>query len=241
MSNPNTPDAAMLATLTDEEREAIADAAPDELNSHKAAPADEPDDADDTADAADDGPDDEAEAVAGATAAEASSGPASDDAKVDAAAAPAPAPRAHHQAAVNALFATALQPSGGGIDYNKDQEKRADLDAFVRALAANEKNNDKPLAWFLNEAHTRVMALHGIARKEPSKDDLVAAANARRKPDLTPTRQSLANIPGGEGSNPVGSEFDDVLALEGEAYEAAIEKMARSAPERFARFQGMTQ
>ena len=42
-----------------------------------------------------------------------------------------------------------------------DAAKVRDLDLFVKALASDEANNEKPLVWFFDEAHRRVLALHG--------------------------------------------------------------------------------
>jgi len=162
------------------------------------------------------------------------------------------AAHAHRQASINALFARAATSEGGSIDYRKDQSKLNDLDAFVKVLASNEANADKPLKWFLDEAHRRVAALHGASmtpakqqRQQPkeaqSPSDKVKAATEKRRVSLDDMPPTVAGIPGGQGPGDVGEEFADVLALEGEAYEAAIESMARSAPARFARFQGKMQ
>jgi hypothetical protein len=143
--------------------------------------------------------------------------------------------------AVAALFERAAKPEAGGIDYRKDRGKMAQLDSFVKALAADDANEDKPLQWFLDEAHKRVLVLNGIAAgaPAPSADPAKAKADAlaARKPDLSGADATLAHVPGGQGTGDVGGEFDDVLALEGEAFEDAINEMARRNPQRFARFQ----
>ena len=47
-------------------------------------------------------------------------------------------------------------------DYRKDAAKAEDLDGFVRMLANKQENADKPMDWFLAEAHKR--AASGDAR-----------------------------------------------------------------------------
>lgn len=83
------------------------------------------------------------------------------------------------QAEINKAIARAAKDDG--IDYRKDQVKAADWDQFVRVLAANPANSDKPMDWFLAEAHKRVMALHGVTKPTPTPTDPVADARARRK------------------------------------------------------------
>jgi hypothetical protein len=55
----------------------------------------------------------------------------------------------------------------GGLDYRKDSEKMEDLDQFVKTLANKSTNSDKPMEWFLQEAHRRVQALHGMSAPAP--------------------------------------------------------------------------
>ncbi|MFS4516597.1 hypothetical protein ACMFLR_22325, partial [Delftia tsuruhatensis] len=82
-------------------------------------------------------------------------------------------------ATINGFFEEAAQSAELGIvDYRKDAAKQADLDAMVRALGAAPGNEHKPMRWFLEEGHRRVVALHGIATtKKP--------ADVRRKPDAS--------------------------------------------------------
>lgn len=155
------------------------------------------------------------------------------------------------QAALGRLFVSA---KAGGVDYLADKGKMRDLDTFVRALAADEANEDKPLEWFLEEGHKRVRMLHGIAdagapapasapAAAPAKTpaEIKAAATAARKTDLGAAPATLAQVPGGDGAGDVGDEFDDVMSLDGDAFEAAISRMAKTQPERFARFQASKQ
>ena len=129
-------------------------------------------------------------------------------------------------------FMSATAKAEGGIDYVKDAEKNADLDLFVKALARDEKNSDKPAEWFLNEAHKRVQAMHGISSK-PGPTPPTPQANSR-KPPLAAAPKTLAQVPGGDGPGDVdGNEFADIDRLTGEAQEAAIAKMTPSQRERY--------
>lgn len=132
----------------------------------------------------------------------------------------------------------------GALDYRKDAEKMEDLDQFVKTLATKATNADKPMEWFLQEAHRRVQALHGLSAPAPRTEEPAAngkpggqkpAATARRAPPVDAVPQTLANVPGGDGPGDVEGEFADVLALDGMAYEAAIARMTPTQRERFLR------
>jgi hypothetical protein len=121
------------------------------------------------------------------------------------------------------------------IDYAKDAEKQADLDLFVKSLAANEKNADKSMEWFLSEAHKRVKALHGIGGKPdptPSADPK-PSAKPSRKPPVEHLPGTLAQVPGGDGPGDLAGEFADLDRLEGLEYEQAIARMTPVQRERF--------
>jgi len=119
----------------------------------------------------------------------------------------------------------------GGIDYSKDPEKQADLDLFVRALANDAKNADKPAEWFLSEGHKRVKAMHGIGLVAAP---VVADVKASRKSPIDAAPKTLAQVPGGNGPGDVdGNEFSDVDRLTGDAQEAAIAKMTPAQRERY--------
>jgi hypothetical protein len=146
--------------------------------------------------------------------------------------------------AVNRLFEDAAKPEGGAVDYRTDAAKMRDLDTFVKALAADEANASKPLGWFLDEAHRRVKVLHNIgaptaaAPAAPAKTpaQVKAEAVAARKPDLAGSTPDLSQVPGGSDSSDVGGEFQDIDNLDGMEFEAALAKMAKTQPERFARY-----
>lgn len=119
----------------------------------------------------------------------------------------------------------------GGIDYSKDPDKQSDLDVFVRTLANDVKNADKPAEWFLAEGHKRVKALHGIGLvTAPAATD---AKNTRKTP-LDAAPKTLAQVPGSDGPGDVdGNEFTDVDRLTGDAQEEAIRKMTPAQRERY--------
>jgi hypothetical protein len=122
-----------------------------------------------------------------------------------------------------------------GIDYARDEAKRGDLDMFVKALAQDPKTADKEMGWFLEEAHRRVKALHGLGKQEaaaPAGEKKPEKPN--RKPPLDAAPKTLAQVPGGDGPGDVGDEFADLDSLEGEALERAIAKMSPAQREKFA-------
>lgn len=136
---------------------------------------------------------------------------------------------------------TFLDRAAPTLDYRKDQEKMDDLDQFVKTLAAKASNADKPMEWFLQEAHRRVQALHGMTAPAPSPAPAPAtAANnkpavTRRTPPVDAVPQTLANVPGSDGPGDVEGEFADVLSLDGMEYETAIARMTPTQRERFLR------
>ncbi len=140
---------------------------------------------------------------------------------------------AARDAAVNALF----ERTKAAIDYRKDEGAMRQLDRAVKLLAGDEANGDKPLDWFLDEAHRMVQAMRGVVAAPAPKQDAVKAAAAARKPDLSAAPKTLAQAPAAGGAGDVGSEFDDIMNLDGEAFEDALANMARTNPQRFARFQ----
>ena len=147
---------------------------------------------------------------------------------------------------VNRFVATVA--GAEGLDYRTDTAKMADLDGFVRVLAGRPEHNDKPMEWFLAEAHRRVRALHGLeapSTKAPSAEEKPAESKPAEQPKPVPSRKppidaapkTLAQVPGGPGPGDVGSEFADVLSLDGMEFEQAIARMTPAQRERFARVQ----
>lgn len=134
---------------------------------------------------------------------------------------------------VNAFYATVAKADG--VDYRADATRQADLDTFVKALANNQANEGKTMQWFLDEAHKRVQALHGVIATPAETKDPLKEALGKRKPPVAALAQSLAQVPGGDGPGDVGSEFAHLDALDGDALESAIAKMTPSQREKFAR------
>jgi hypothetical protein len=134
------------------------------------------------------------------------------------------------QNTVNKALSDFAKPEQGGIDYRKDTAKAADLDAFVKFLANKDENNDKPMEWFLSEAHKRVQALYGVT---PVKRETVDEVKAKRKPSLGSVPKTLAQVPGSDGPGDVASEFADVEALGGWDLEQAIARMSPSQRAKF--------
>ncbi|MFG0785777.1 hypothetical protein [Delftia tsuruhatensis] len=124
-------------------------------------------------------------------------------------------------ATINGFFEEAAKSAELGIvDYRKDAAKQADLDAMVRALGAAPGNEHKPMRWFLEEGHRRVVALHGIATTKKTAD-------VRRKPDASAVVTNLAEVPGGAGdADPVSDEFAELDKLTGLDYERALGRLS---------------
>lgn len=130
-------------------------------------------------------------------------------------------------------FLSRVSKEEGGIDYRKDSAKAEDLDSFVKFLANKQENADKPMEWFLAEAHKRVQALHGVApapRRETIED-----AKAKRKPPVDAVPKTLAQVPGSDGPGDVDDQFSDIAALDGWELEQAIARMTPAQREKFAR------
>lgn len=132
-----------------------------------------------------------------------------------------------------ATFLTGAAKEEGGFDYRKDDGKRADLDQFLKILADKPENADKPMDWFLQEAHKRVKALHGVA--PAPKRETVEEAVARRRASVSAMPKNLSQVPGSDGPGDVDGEFADIERLEGLEYEAAIAKLTPAQREKFLR------
>lgn len=120
----------------------------------------------------------------------------------------------------------------GGTNYMTDTQKQADLDGFIKVLAENPNNADKEPEWFLEEAHKRVNALHGISDKkveiEPAK-----VAEKQRKPSLKNLPKTLSDVQGSDGPGDLNDEFAEIDALSGDKLEMAIAKMTPAQREKF--------
>lgn len=142
------------------------------------------------------------------------------------------------RATVAASIESFAKPENGGIDYTKDAEAMEALDSEVKALGQMPRHANKPMEWFMQEAHRRVLAERGItlAPKPAPQKDPVADARAARKPPVDAAPKTLAQVPGSDGPGDVGDEFADILALDGVEYEDAIGRLARTDPAKFDRF-----
>ena len=123
-----------------------------------------------------------------------------------------------------------------GVDYEGDDSKWEDLRAFADQV--ERRNPGKGPEWVLGEAHKRVLALHGVTvvpaqNPTASPADAKKAALQARKQDLSAAPRDLAQVPGGDGPGDVAGEFADVLALDGDDYEAALARMTPAQRERF--------
>jgi hypothetical protein len=118
-----------------------------------------------------------------------------------------------------------------GVDYRGNEALGTELDTLVKALANNPANADKPSAWFLQQAHKAVKAMHGIADKPApaSKDEKPAS----RKSPIDKAPKTLAQVPGGEGPGDVADEFVNLDNLDGDAYETALAKLTPAQRERY--------
>lgn len=137
------------------------------------------------------------------------------------------------QEAVNTLVGRAAAEDK--IDYRKDAEKQRDLDVFVKALAGDEKNASKPMRWFLDEAHKRVKALHGVVAAPVPVPTPTPNPAGPRRPNLSAVPKTLAHVPGGDGPGDIGDEFSGIDGLDGMELETAIAKMSPAQREKFAR------
>jgi hypothetical protein len=109
----------------------------------------------------------------------------------------------------------------GIVDYRKDAAKQADLDTFVKALAAQDP--DKPQDWYLSEAHKRVVALHGV----PTTAKTAAKPDTSRKPNLDEIPQTLAHTPGTSGNEAFEDEFSALDKMSGMEAERALAAMPK--------------
>lgn len=136
------------------------------------------------------------------------------------------------QGAVDSFF---TRIAAGGVDYAKDDARRADLDAMVRVLAGRDDTATWPMSRFLDEAHKRVMALHGpVAAPAASPPPAPAPASAAGPSKAEVQRRDLADMrPQHQAA--ASTEFAAVDALEGDDFLDAIARMPAWQRERYAR------
>lgn len=113
----------------------------------------------------------------------------------------------------------ASTPAIGVVDYIKDVAKQKDLDHFVRALGSVPGNENKPMRWYLDEAHKRVVALHNIPV-------VTGKTDAKRMPDTSRIPLTLADAPGAAGQDPMADEFSAIDKLSGADAERAYAQLS---------------
>lgn len=148
------------------------------------------------------------------------------------------------KAAVGAVMKLGTE---AGIDYNNEAQW-AELKAFV--VAVETRHPTKSVDWIMREAHRRVLLANDITPPKagstpppppPPKTDAKADAISRRKADVSKAQPTLAGVPGSEGPGDVsGSEFSDLDALEGPAFEAALERLRKSNPAAYEKYMAET-
>lgn len=116
------------------------------------------------------------------------------------------------------------------LNYSQDAAKQKTLDIYVKELAADESNADKPMGWFLEEAHAMVKARYGLNNKLLDEKPV----KPTRKPPLDALPHTLANVPGGDGPGDLVGEFTDLDGLEGIDLEQAIARMTPAQREKYA-------
>ena len=121
------------------------------------------------------------------------------------------------------------------IDYRTDAARAKDLDTFVKVLANDPENADRPGEWFLAEAHKLVNARRGVVNVKQADAPGIKEKPAPRKPDLRAVPTTLSHVPGSDGPGDVGDEFAHLDALDGLDLEVAIARMTPAQREKFAR------
>jgi len=112
-----------------------------------------------------------------------------------------------------------------GVDYRTDATKQKDLDRYVKALAADDDNADKPMAWFLEEAHRIVRFKHNIQAPAAKTQ-----TSTKRPAPLSQVPKTLAGVPGTDGPGDVGGdEFQDIDRMEGLDLEEAVARLSPAA------------
>lgn len=120
---------------------------------------------------------------------------------------------------VNSFFDASVS---AGIDYRADDAKRADLDLYVKTLANNPANSDKPGEWFLKTADKMVRAQYDLSQATESQKP---NGKPSRKAPIDQIPQTLAHVPGGDDASEADSKYADLDKLDGLALETALAKL----------------
>lgn len=133
-----------------------------------------------------------------------------------------------------------------GVNYFDDTEKFGSFDSWVQHLANKPENADKSGAWFLAEAHKKVLVEFGIAPQaakpvpNPAQsvaDDKKVSSKTVRTPNLSGIPPTLGGLPAAASAESGdGGEFAHLDSLSGLKYEQAI---ARMTPEQRDRWSAM--
>lgn len=111
----------------------------------------------------------------------------------------------------------------GEIDYVADATAQIQFDIAITGLKADPDNAGKDFAELVQQAHTAVLAMRGIAKKTAAAP-ASAAPPADRKPEgQVPV--TLRNLPAAASSNTGGSITDQLATLKGPEYETAFAKL----------------
>ena len=103
---------------------------------------------------------------------------------------------------------TFMSKAQSGIDYSQDEAKRNDLDMFIKLLGNDPSNAEKTYDWFLDTAHTAVMAKHGVVPSAAKQDQRQVEKTAPDEQVKKPPFNSLSDIPG--GSPPAKNEMEQL-------------------------------
>jgi hypothetical protein len=123
--------------------------------------------------------------------------------------------------------------------YGTDPVLYDALDATVKRLAADRKNENLSDRKLIEEAHRQVAERFRVGAAEAPPLDPAQALAARRKPNLTTVPRTLAHVPVAAPANIDQDEFSDVDRLissgDSAAAERAVARMTPEQQERWAR------
>ncbi len=107
----------------------------------------------------------------------------------------------------------------------------------VKSLAADDSNNDKPMAWFLEEADRMTRERFNVPESKEDGDGKGGEKrNGKRggkKADRSKIPPNLGDLPAADVAETGGDEFSRLDGLEGMELEQALAKMSPSEQERY--------
>lgn len=130
------------------------------------------------------------------------------------------------------------------VDMYKDQNPdlknpvlAAAWDASLKEVLKAEGNDDKSMYWFLKEAHTAMRKTLGMDKSAPGEAPANPAASAtppaRPAPAAPP---SLHGLPNTTRADTGKDEFADLDSLSGLEAEMALDRMAKTDPQKYDRY-----